>query len=179
LLDGLAAEEPENGEAVTFALLTASTTGKDRQRVLEGIREGTVDLVIGTHALVQEGVEFADLTVAVIDEQHRFGVHQRVVLKEKGVHPDVLIMTATPIPRTLALTYYGDLDVSTLDEMLAGRRPVTTRVAQNPAERSAAYGLVRDHVQAGRQAFVVCAAIDESNRLEVRAAEKEAERLQS
>jgi ATP-dependent DNA helicase RecG len=177
LLDGLAAEEPENEKALTFALLTASTTGKDRQRVLEGIREGTVDLVIGTHALVQEGVEFADLTVAVIDEQHRFGVHQRVVLKEKGAHPDVLNMTATPIPRTLALTYYGDLDVSTLDEMPAGRRPVATTVVRTPAERTQAYERVREEVANGRQAFVVCAAIDEANRLEVRAAEKEAQRL--
>src|SRR5438093_365155 len=179
LLDGLAADEPENGEALTLALLTASTTGKDRQRGMEGIREGTVDLVSGTHAPVQEGVECADLTVAVIDEQHRFGVHQRVVLKEKGAHPDVLIMTATPIPRTLALTYYGDLDVSTLEEMPAGRRPVSTTVVRTPAERTHAYDLVRQEVRAGRQAFVVCAAIDEGNRLEVRAAEQEAERLQT
>src|SRR5207244_5494764 len=99
-------------------------------RVVDGIRDSTVDLAIGTHALVQESVEFADLSLAVIDEQHRFGVHQRVVLKEKGAHPDVLIMTATPIPRTLALTYYGDLDVSVLDEMPAGRQPVRTSVAR-------------------------------------------------
>jgi ATP-dependent DNA helicase RecG len=169
---------PSEARPITFAALTASVTGKERQRVLHGVADGTVDLIVGTHALVQEGVVFRDLSLAVIDEQHRFGVHQRLVLKEKGAHPDVLIMTATPIPRTLALTYYGDLDVSTLDEMPAGRQPVTTRVARTPAERSAAYGLVRDHVQAGRQAFVVCAAIDEGNRLEVRAAEKEAERLQ-
>jgi len=178
LLDELVAEERGDEEAVTFALLTASITGTDRRRVLEGIREGTVDLVIGTHALVQEGVEFADLSLAVIDEQHRFGVHQRVVLKEKGAHPDVLIMTATPIPRTLALTYYGDLDVSTLDEMPAGRRPAATTVVRSPAERLQAYERVREEVAAGRQAFVVCAAIDEANRLEVRAAEKEAQRLE-
>jgi ATP-dependent DNA helicase RecG len=124
-------------------------------------------------------VEFAELTLAVIDEQHRFGVHQRVVLKEKGAEPDVLIMTATPIPRTLALTYYGDLDVSILDEMPAGRLPVVTTIARTPAERMQAYDLVRDQVAAGRQAFVVCAAIDEGNRLEVRAAEQEAERLRA
>lgn len=171
-----AADVAEGG--FTYALLTASVTGQDRQRVLEGVRQGTVDLVIGTHALVQEGVEFADLSLAVIDEQHRFGVHQRVVLKEKGSHPDVLIMTATPIPRTLALTYYGDLDVSVLDEMPAGRLPVRTVIARAPAEREQAYGLVREQVEAGRQAFVVCAAIDEGNRLEVRAAEQEARRLQ-
>ncbi|HEX2088499.1 MAG TPA: ATP-dependent DNA helicase RecG [Actinomycetota bacterium] len=162
---------------VTYGLLTAAVTGRDRQQVMEGIRSGGVDLVIGTHALVQEGVEFADLSLAVIDEQHRFGVHQRVALKEKGAKPDVLIMTATPIPRTLSLTYYGDLDVSVLDEMPPGRQPVATQVARTAAERRAAYDLVRDEVRAGRQAFVVCAAIDEGNRLEVRAAEKEAERL--
>jgi ATP-dependent DNA helicase RecG len=170
--------DPSGTSGVTFALLTASVAGRDRQRVLDGVREGTVNLVIGTHALVQEGVEFADLSMAVIDEQHRFGVHQRVILKEKGAHPDVLIMTATPIPRTLALTYYGDLDVSVLDEMPAGRMPVRTTIARTVAERSQAYDLVRDQVRSGRQAFVVCAAIDESNRLEVRAAEQEATRLE-
>ena len=181
LLDGSTTDPSEDAlslhDRVTYALLTAAVTGKDRQQVLEGIRSGAVDLVIGTHALVQEGVEFADLSLAVIDEQHRFGVHQRVALKEKGAKPDVLIMTATPIPRTLSLTYYGDLDVSVLDEMPPGRQPVDTRVAHTAAERRAAYDLVRDEVRAGRQAFVVCAAIDEANRLEVRAAEKEAERL--
>jgi ATP-dependent DNA helicase RecG len=169
------AEKP----AVTFALLSAAVTGKDRRRVLDGIQEGSIDIVVGTHALVQEGVEFADLSLAVIDEQHRFGVHQRVVLKEKGADPDVLIMTATPIPRTLALTYYGDLDVSVLDELPKGRQPIRTVVARTAAERSQAYELVREQVLEGRQAFVVCAAIDEGNRLAVRAAEQEAERLQT
>jgi ATP-dependent DNA helicase RecG len=162
---------------VTYALLSAAVTGKDRTRILEGIARGNVDLVVGTHALVQEGVAFRDLSLAVIDEQHRFGVHQRMALKGKGGSPDVLIMTATPIPRTLALTYYGDLDVVVLDEMPSGRQPVETRIARTAAERKAAYELVRKEVEAGRQAFVVCAAIDEANRAEVRAAEKEAERL--
>jgi ATP-dependent DNA helicase RecG len=188
LLDLVAEAEPEPapepaslvaGPGMTYALLTASVTGRDRQRVLDAVRDGTVDLVIGTHALVQEGVEFADLSLAVIDEQHRFGVHQRVVLKEKGAHPDVLIMTATPIPRTLALTYYGDLDVSVLDELPAGRQPIRTTVARTAAERSQAYALVREEVEAKHQAFVVCAAIDEANRLEVKAAEKEAQRLRA
>ncbi|HZP89621.1 MAG TPA: ATP-dependent DNA helicase RecG, partial [Actinomycetota bacterium] len=161
----------------TYALLTAAVTGKARARVLAGIGSGEIDLVVGTHALVQEGVEFEDLSLAVIDEQHRFGVHQRMALKGKGGSPDVLVMTATPIPRTLALTYYGDLDVVVLDEMPAGRRPVTTRVVRTLAERRAAYEVVRREVEAGRQAFVVCAAIDESNRAEVRAAEQEAARL--
>jgi ATP-dependent DNA helicase RecG len=183
LLDGDPGPEGEPAEApgrpINYALLTASVTGMDRQAVLQGIRSGEVDLVVGTHALVQEGVEFEDLSLAVIDEQHRFGVHQRVALKEKGTHPDVLIMTATPIPRTLSLTYYGDLDVSILDEMPPGRQPITTRVARSAAERRVAYDLVRDEVERGRQVFVVCAAIDEGNRLEVRAAEKEAERLRT
>jgi ATP-dependent DNA helicase RecG len=161
----------------SFALLTASVTGSVRAGVLEGIAEGAVDLVVGTHALVQEGVAFADLSLAVIDEQHRFGVHQRMALKGKGGEPDVLIMTATPIPRTLALTYYGDLDVVVLDEMPRGRMPVETRVVRTAAQRRAAYELVREQVGEGRQAFVVCAAIDEANRAEVRAAEAEAARL--
>jgi len=172
--------EPETstgGPRIIYALLSASVTGKDRTRILEGIAHGEVDLVVGTHALVQEGVSFRDLSLAVIDEQHRFGVHQRMALKGKGGAPDVLIMTATPIPRTLALTYYGDLDVVVLDEMPSGRQPVETRIARTAAERTAAYDLVRREAQAGRQAFVVCAAIDEANRAEVRAAEKEAERL--
>ena len=190
-------EAPDEEARVTYALLTAAVTGKDRTRILEGIGAGDVDLVVGTHALVQEGVAFADLSLAVIDEQHRFGVHQRMALKGKGVRgargasanaravppleagasPDVLIMTATPIPRTLALTYYGDLDVVVLDEMPRGRRPIRTQIVRTPSERADAYRLVREEAAAGRQAFVVCAAIDEGNRTQVRAAEAEAERL--
>jgi len=162
---------------VTYALLTAAVTGRGRAKILEGIEAGDVDLVVGTHALVQEGVAFADLSLAVIDEQHRFGVHQRMALKGKGASPDVLIMTATPIPRTLALTYYGDLDVVVLDEMPKGRQPIRTLIARTQPERQAAYDLVRAEVEAGRQAFVVCAAIDETNRNQVRAAESEAQRL--
>jgi ATP-dependent DNA helicase RecG len=168
-------EEPP----LTYALLTAAVTGKQRERVLEGIGGGAVDLVIGTHALVQEGVTFADLSLAVVDEQHRFGVHQRMALKQKGTSPDVLIMTATPIPRTLALTYYGDLDVAVLDELPAGRRPITTSIVRTELERRRAYDVVRHEVAAGRQAFVVCAAIDEGNKAEVKAAESEAERLKN
>jgi ATP-dependent DNA helicase RecG len=171
----LEADAPPGGP--TYALLTAAITGKERDRILEGVASGEVDILIGTHALVQEKVEFADLSFAVVDEQHRFGLHQRIALKEKGASPDVLIMTATPIPRTLALTYYGDLDVSVLDEMPPGRRPVETRVAKTATERTRAYELVRKEVAEGRQAFIVCAAIDEENKLEVKAAEKEAERL--
>jgi ATP-dependent DNA helicase RecG len=170
------ASDPAPG--LTWALLTGSVTGKDRARVLAGIASGEVDLVIGTHALVQEGVSFADLSLAVVDEQHRFGLHQRMALKGKGGGDiDVLIMTATPIPRTLALTYYGDLDVVILDELPAGRQPIETRAVRSETERRCAEELVRSEVAAGRQAFVVCAAIDEANRTQVKAAEVEAERL--
>jgi ATP-dependent DNA helicase RecG len=173
----LGEERPDH--ELTYALMTASVTGKAKSRVLEAVASGEVDLVVGTHSLVQEGVAFHDLSMAVIDEQHRFGVHQRLTLKEKGAggSPDILIMTATPIPRTLALTYYGDLDVSVLDELPAGRQPIETTIVRTEGERLAAYDLVRREIAQGRQAFVVCAAIDEGNRLEVKAAEAEADRL--
>jgi ATP-dependent DNA helicase RecG len=180
LLDTAEGDDPDDLDAdpvVVYALLSASVTGKDRARILEGIAAGDVDLVVGTHALVQEGVAFHDLSLAVVDEQHRFGLHQRMALKGKGGEADVLIMTATPIPRTLALTYYGDLDVAVLDELPAGRLPVETWAVRDDDRRLAAYELVRREVAAGRQAFVVCAAIDEGNRRQVKAAEVEAERL--
>ncbi len=177
LLEELAVT-PSEDHRVTYALLTAAVTGKDRARILAGIADGDVDIVIGTHALVQEAVAFADLSLAVVDEQHRFGLHQRMALKSKGEGDiDVVIMTATPIPRTLALTYYGDLDMVVLDEMPKGRQPIGTAAARSAGERAAAYDLVRREVGEGRQAFVVCAAIDEGNRSQVRAAEAEAERL--
>ncbi|MGZ4133310.1 MAG: ATP-dependent DNA helicase RecG, partial [Actinomycetota bacterium] len=189
LFGGGAPDDPDGPEApdvdadlprVTYANLTGSVTGKDRERVLAGIAEGAVDLVVGTHALVQEGVAFRDLSLAVVDEQHRFGLHQRMALKGKGGGDiDVLIMTATPIPRTLALTYYGDLDVVVLDELPAGRQPIETRAVRTEDGRRRAEDLVRDEVAAGRQAFVVCAAIDEGNRTQVKAAEAEAERLRT
>jgi ATP-dependent DNA helicase RecG len=178
LLDPLEEPASDTAGALTYALLTSAVTGKDRTRILAGVADGSIDLVIGTHALVQEGVSFHDLSLAVVDEQHRFGLHQRMALKGKGDGEiDVLIMTATPIPRTLALTYYGDLDVVVLDEMPKGRQPIGTAAARSDAERADAYDLVRREVRAGRQAFVVCAAIDEGNRSQVRAAEAEAERL--
>ena len=170
-----ASDDPD--ATVTYALLTGAVTGNDRRRIVEAVADGSLDLVVGTHALVQESVAFADLSLAVVDEQHRFGLHQRTALQRKGGEADVLIMTATPIPRTLALTYYGDLDVVVLDELPTGRRPVTTFAARTPAERAEAYELVRAEIVAGRQAFVVCAAIDEGNRTQVKAAEVEAERL--
>ena len=168
----------EAAPTLTYALLSGSVTGADRARVLAAAADGSLDLLIGTHALVQEAVELADLSLAIVDEQHRFGLHQRMALTGKGGGDiDVLIMTATPIPRTLALTYYGDLDLAILDELPPGRLPIRTVAARTDGERIAAEDLVRVEVAAGRQAFVVCAAIDEANRTQVKATETEAERL--
>jgi ATP-dependent DNA helicase RecG len=160
-------------------LLTGSTPASQRAEVLRGVAAGDVDLVIGTHALIQEELAFADLGVAVVDEQHRFGVHQRKSLRGKGSggEPDILVMTATPIPRTLAVTIYGDLDVSILDELPRGRQTVTTRIAVGSEGRRAAYERIRAEVRSGRQAFVVYALRDESNKVELRNAKSEAKRL--
>jgi ATP-dependent DNA helicase RecG len=160
-------------------VLTAATTGAARQRLLAAVAGGEVDLLVGTHALLSEGVDFRRLGLAVVDEQHRFGVHQRVRLREKGDSPHVLIMTATPIPRTLALTLYGDLDVSTLDELPPGRTPVATHLAATAELRERAYQRIREEVAQGRQAYVVCALKDESDKVEVRSAKAEAERLRA
>ncbi|RIK08691.1 MAG: DNA helicase RecG [Acidobacteria bacterium] len=162
---------------VRVKLLTGST--RDRQRVLAAVGRGEVDVLIGTHALVQEGVAFASLGLAVIDEQHRFGVHQRVHLRGQGADglvPDMLIMTATPIPRTLAITIYGDLDVSTLDETPPGRSPVKTLWIR-PDARDKAYEQIKKEIDAGGRAFVVCPLVEESSKLEAAAAEEEFRRL--
>jgi ATP-dependent DNA helicase RecG len=160
-------------------LLTGSTPAPRRAQILEGVARGEVDLLIGTHALIQEAVEFSRLGVAVVDEQHRFGVHQRKALREKGLagEPDILVMTATPIPRTLAVTIYGDLDVAILDELPQGRKPVETALATGEEGRQGAYDLIRREVGAGRQAFVVYALRDESNKTELRNAKAESKRL--
>jgi ATP-dependent DNA helicase RecG len=160
-------------------LLTGSVPAGKRREALRRISTGLAGIVVGTHALIQEGVEFANLGLVVVDEQHRFGVRQRLALKEKttgGTSPDVLIMTATPIPRTLSFTLYGDLDVSVLDELPKGRQPIKTRVVRE-SERQGAYDLVRAEVAAGRQAYVITPLIEESDKLQVRSAEVEAERL--
>ena len=153
-------------------LLTNRTTAAERRRIASQLVAGGVDVLIGTHALIQEGVEFGSLGVVVIDEQHRFGVEQRAALREKnrdGTAPDVLVMTATPIPRTAAMTVYGDLDVSVLDEMPPGRTPIHTAWV---ADENEVWQAVRDEVAAGRQAYVVCPLIDESDSLQVRSAEE-------
>jgi ATP-dependent DNA helicase RecG len=165
---------------VRVELLTNRTTQAERKRLLTDLRAGAIDLVIGTHALIQEGIEFPSLGVVVIDEQHRFGVEQRAALREKSAGdavPDVLVMTATPIPRTAAMTVYGDLDVSILDELPPGRTPIDTQWARDEHEETEVWQLVRDEVAAGRQAYVVCPLIDESESLEVRSAEQTYEEL--
>jgi ATP-dependent DNA helicase RecG len=183
LLDGLLVPDPENlfGErAVRVELLTNSVTGERRRNVLAGLADGSVDLVIGTHALIQESVEFHSLGVVVVDEQHRFGVEQRAALRDKGDRgavPDVLVMTATPIPRTAAMTVYGDLDVSVLDEKPPGRTPIVTRHAVSGDDESRVWDDVKTRIAEGRQAYVVCPLIEESEKLEVASAEETLERL--
>ena len=147
-----------------------------KREVHREAREGAIDIVVGTQALIQNDVEFRDLGLIVVDEQHRFGVMQRAALREKGSSPHLLVMTATPIPRTLALTLYGDLDVSLLDEMPPGRIPIETKQVK-PYQRKLAYDFVKLQVQKGRQAFVICPLVEESESLQTRAATKEYERL--
>jgi ATP-dependent DNA helicase RecG len=163
---------------VNVALLTARTAAAERTRLLAGLRDGGVDILIGTHALLTEGVDFRDLGVVVIDEQHRFGVEQRAALRGKGTDPDVLVMTATPIPRTAAMTVYGDLDVTVLDELPPGRTPIKTVWARGPAGEQEAWARVRQEVGSGRQAYVVCPLVEESERVQARSASEEFERLQ-
>ena len=166
-----------SGRGVPVGLLTASVTGSARRQVLAGLETGALRLVVGTHALVEDEVRFKALRLLVIDEQHRFGVAQRGRLRDKGDRPDVLVMTATPIPRSLALTVYGDLDVSVIDALPPGRRPVAT-VRREAAGRARVYEFVRRQVEAGRQAFVVVPVIEETERGDLQAAASLRERLQ-
>ncbi len=158
-------------------LLTSSASSSQRKLIVEKLANGGVDIVVGTHALIQDEISFSSLGVVVIDEQHRFGVDQRAALREKqsdGMAPDVLVMTATPIPRTAAMTVYGDLDVSILDEMPLGRTPIETFWIK---EEQAAWESIREEVKEGKQAYVVCPLIDESDSLNVRSAEETFTRL--
>jgi ATP-dependent DNA helicase RecG len=162
---------------VTIGLLTGSVRAREKRMLTAMAADGTLDLAIGTQALIQEGVSLPNLALAIADEQHRFGVMQRSALRRRGgENPHTLIMSATPIPRTLSLTLYGDLDISTIDELPVGRQSVRTRLVA-PENREAAYGFVRKQVQEGRQAFVVCPLIEESASIEARAATDEYERL--
>ena len=161
---------------MTVQILTGQLAASERKKSLEALRDGTAALTVGTHALIQEGVEFQDLGLAVVDEQHRFGVRQRMALGEREIPPDTLIMSATPIPRSLAMTLYGDLDLSLLDEMPEGRRPVKT-LLRYPSKRGEVHGFVDEQIEAGRQAYIVYPLVEESEKMDLRSATEEYERL--
>ena len=159
-----------------ITLLSGGTPAKKRREILAELSGGSMHMVIGTHALVQEDVAFRELGLAVIYEKHRFGVLQRATLRAKGLHPDVLVMTATPIPRTLALTTYGDLDVSVMRQMPPGRQPIKTTVRPE-SRRDEVYAFVRSQVEEGRQAYVIYPLVEESSKVELRAATEMADHL--
>ncbi|MEA1872395.1 MAG: ATP-dependent DNA helicase RecG [Chloroflexota bacterium] len=161
---------------LTIALLIGSLSSAEKEMLHGKIKQGEVDIVVGTHALIQKEVEFNKLGLAVIDEQHRFGVLQRSALRQKGFNPHVLVMTATPIPRTMALTLYGDLDISAIDELPPGRQVVKTKCLE-PQDREKAYSFLQRQVSNGRQAFIICPLVEESEILEAKAATTEYERL--
>jgi ATP-dependent DNA helicase RecG len=161
---------------IKVALLTGSTKKGEKQELHRAIWEGEVDLVIGTHALIQREVEFQRLGLAIVDEQHRFGVMQRSALRQKGANPHLLVMTATPIPRSLALTLYGDLDLSVIDQLPPGRQVIRTKWL-DPDKRDGAYHFLRQEVEKGRQTFIICPLIEESETIEAKAATREYERL--
>lgn len=161
----------------SLRLLTGSTSKVNRDEIYSGLADGSIQVVVGTHALIQENVTFHDLALAIIDEQHRFGVHQRGTLRSKGYNPHLLVMTATPIPRSLELTVWGHMDVSILDEMPPGRQPVKTRVLY-PTERERAYGFIRSQVQQGRQSFIIYPLVESSDKIDAKAAVDEQKRLQ-
>jgi ATP-dependent DNA helicase RecG len=158
-------------------LLTGSLNQAEKEEQRHRIASGEVNIVVGTHALIQEGVAFKDLGLAIVDEQHRFGVSQRAALRQKGYNPHILVMSATPIPRSLALTLYGDLDLSIIDELPPDRPKVVTKWLA-PLERERAYVFLRGQVERGRQAFIICPLIEESDKVEAKAAVSEYERLQ-
>jgi ATP-dependent DNA helicase RecG len=153
-------------EGIQLALLTGRLTERARRDVRAGLQMGLIDIVVGTHALIQEDVAFAKLGLVITDEQHRFGVNQRSVLRRKGWNPDVLTMTATPIPRTLAITAFGDMDISTLDELPKGRKPVLTYWVK-PDKMERVVGFIRRELEQGRQAYMICPLIEESEKLDV------------
>ena len=172
----LRAELPYMDRPITFGLLTGGATRKRKQEILNMTASGEIDVLIGTHALIQKEVAFASLGLVIVDEQHRFGVMQRAELRQKGYNPHLLVMTATPIPRSLSLTVFGDLDVSTIDEMPPGRLPIKTKWVEME-RRDTAYAFIRREIEQGRQAFMIYPLIEESEKLEAAAAEQEYERL--
>ncbi|MBR7149361.1 MAG: ATP-dependent DNA helicase RecG [Firmicutes bacterium] len=172
--EGLSAQFEPFGIKVGF--LSGTVGAKDRRERLEQLKQGDIHILIGTHALIQEDVEFQNLGLVITDEQHRFGVKQRSLLSEKGDHPDTLVMTATPIPRTLAVVLYGDLDISVIDELPPGRKPVTTK-ALSGKQRLQAYEFMAREIAKGRQAYVVAPLIEESEQLNARSATEVYEEL--
>jgi ATP-dependent DNA helicase RecG len=175
MLSGLT--RPSDGQPVRVALFTGRLKKAEREELLTALAAGEIDIAVGTHALIQDEVTFKDLTVAVVDEQHRFGVEQRAALRQKGRPPHMLVMSATPIPRSLALTLYGDLDVSVIDEMPAGRTPIRTKWLTS-SQRERAYGFIRRQVAEERQAFVIYPLVENSETSEAKAAVDEHTRLQ-
>ncbi|MBG7617773.1 MAG: DNA helicase RecG, partial [Chloroflexi bacterium] len=161
---------------LTIALLIGDIKGKEKKALQQAIANGEVDIAIGTHALIQKDTSFNKLGLAVIDEQHRFGVEQRAALGKKGKSPHLLIMTATPIPRTLALTLYGELDLSVIDELPPGRQVIKTKWLQ-AVERSKTYNFISRQVEEGRQAFIICPLVEESEAIQAKAATVEYETL--
>ena len=159
------------------SLMIGATPEGEKAIIREGLANGTIKVVIGTHALIEDPVTFADLQLVVVDEQHRFGVEQRSILRTKGENPHLLVMTATPIPRSLALTVYGDLDLTVMDEMPPGRQPIETQVYY-PRERERAYTLIHSQIEQGHQAFIIYPLVEESENSEARAAVEEFDRLQ-
>jgi ATP-dependent DNA helicase RecG len=163
---------------LTVAWLSAGQRARERQAALDALRSGSAAIGVGTHALIEDAVELQRLGLAVVDEQHRFGVMQRASLRGKGEHPHVLVMTATPIPRTLALTLYGDLDVSVLDQLPPGRTPIVTQT-RDESRRGRIYDFIRTELRAGRQAYVVCPLVEGTETSDLKAATEMAERLQA
>jgi len=161
---------------ITTALLVGSLTKKQKSELLLKIESGEIDIVIGTHALIEEKVRFSKLGLVVTDEQHRFGVRQRAMLSNKGINPDILVMTATPIPRTLALILYGDLDISIIDELPPGRKTVKTYAVDN-SMRERINGFIKKEILEGRQAYIVCPLVDESDEIEAKSPRKTAEKI--
>jgi len=164
--------------SIRCALLTGKTKASVRDEIFEKLQKGEIDLLIGTHALIEDPVQFKNLGLVIIDEQHRFGVEQRGLLKAKGSNPHFLVMTATPIPRTLAMTVYGDLEVSIIDELPPGRAPIQTRVAYT-SKRGAAFDFMNEQVQKGRQAYIVYPLVEESEKMDLKNAVEEFEKLKT
>jgi len=163
---------------IEVCLITAGLKGKNRKDLLERIADGRAQIVVGTHSVIQEKIEFARLGLGIIDEQHRFGVLQRGILKKKGLNPDILVMTATPIPRTLAMTLFGDLSLSVIDEMPPGRIPVETKLFFE-SRRSQVYDMIRDEARLGRQSFIIYPLVEETEKSDLKAASQMAEHLES